>query len=110
MKYPKDQFQLLKDCLKVLKPMLEVEKLHPMRVHQIIYNQFNEGQKHNRLLVANNRLYRRYTLLTDGYLRENDIEGSNPLFNFEATFEMYPNDTNDANIITAVNKALKELR
>lgn len=104
MKYNKEQFKILVKCLNILKKYIDIETINPNNLHFIIYQQFSDGQKHNRLIVNDGILKRKFTLL-DGELVEN--QGEN-IINFMYDFQLYPEGCNDSHIETAVKKAIKQ--
>ncbi len=102
MKYPKQQFEVLKDAIKVLAPLMNVKEANPYTLHYIIFQQFSEGQSHNWL----------YCCPVIGLQRAHKIKdstGCQKLITAKFNFELYPNDCNDDNIGTAMKAALKEL-
>lgn len=105
MKYPQQQFDVLVSAIKEFNKYVDVTSLNPFNLHQMVYNQFSEGQKHNRLLVQDGVLVRAFRLL-DGELIPN--EGT-PLINYSFGFELYPNNTNDSHIETAMKNAIKAI-
>jgi hypothetical protein len=106
MKYNKEQFEILVKCLNILKKYIDIETINPNNLHFIIYQQFSDGQKHNRLIVNDGILKRKFTLL-DGKLIEN--QGEN-IINFTYDFQLYPEGCNDNHIETAVKKAIKQFK
>ena len=101
MKYPIEQFNVLKEYLKKLSIYLDINSINPSLLHYIVFQQHSEGQRHNWLVSTVNGLKKVYQLDKD--------EEHLKLFDTDYNFEMYPNDTNDVNIETAVKKALKEI-
>jgi hypothetical protein len=103
MKYSKIQFEILVKCVEILNKYINVKQINPNTLHYIIYQQFNEGQKHNRLVVNSaNELIKKYVLDNNLLLEK---EGK-PVFDFDFDFELYPSGCNDNNIETAVKKAI----
>jgi hypothetical protein len=104
MKYSENQFRILVKCIKILNQYVNVKNINPNALHFKIYQQFSEGQKHNQLVInSNNEIVRKYVLDNNILLEK---EGKK-LFDFDFDFELYPNNCNDKNIETAVNKAIK---
>lgn len=106
MKYNLEQFEVLVKCLNVFKKYIDIESMNPNNLHFIIYQQFSEGQTHNKLVVSEGTLKRKFTLI-EGNLIEN--EGEN-VINFNYDFELYPLGCNDNHIETAVKKAIKQTK
>lgn len=104
MKYPQQQFQLLKDGLQILSTHFEIAHIHPCQLHYMLYQQACEGQKHNALFINSEGSILR------GYVAESK-EGFSPLINFlnDNNFPLYPTGCNDSHIETAVKAALKTL-
>jgi len=105
MKYPRNQFEILVKALRVLKQYINIEALNLHSLHFLVYQQFSEGQKHNRLVVDGGILKRKFSLV-DGELVENP---GKDVLNFEYDFKNYPEGCNDNHIETAMKKALKSL-
>lgn len=104
MKYPQDQFETLVKCLTIFAKYADLNAMHPMNLHQLIYNQFADGQSHNRIIVDNGIAKRKFKLI-DGELVE---QAGSDLFDFTCSFELYPNNTTDSNIEVAVKRAIKQ--
>ncbi|MAX51529.1 MAG: hypothetical protein CMH22_06075 [Methylophaga sp.] len=105
MKYPIKQFNVLVEVLKNLNNFISLKDLNPNNLHFLVFQQFSDGQKHNRLITNNGKLYKKYSLVNGDLVRNEGKDFEVPEFNFE----LYPNNTNDSNIETAINKALKQL-
>jgi hypothetical protein len=89
MKYPQEQFEKLVAALKTIKekrPDIIFENLHVSTVHYFVYK--------NLRFPSNNP---NVAFMRDG----------SRLLEIDETFELYPNDTNDDHVATAVRKALK---
>lgn len=91
MKYPQEQFEKLVTALKTIKAKRPditdaFENLHVSTVHYFVYK--------NLRFPSNNP---NVTFMPDG----------SRLLEIDETFELYPNDTNDDTVSTAVRKALK---
>ena len=105
MKYNILQYNNLVECLTILSKFFDLNTLAPINLHFLVYQQYNEGQKHNRLIVNNGKLTRKFSLIGD-QLKENEGENLNfPLFDFQ----LYPEGCNDTHVETAVKKAIKQV-
>lgn len=102
MKYPNDQYQIVIKSLKILAKHLDIKSVYSSHLHYVIYQQFAQGQEHNSFYIHENKVIRK------GFLSTTQLLNATKLIDFEATFELYPNDTNDNHIETAMKKALKE--
>lgn len=104
MKYPQQQFSKLVEILKELnKYITNLKDINFSHLHYIAYQQVSLGQQHNR-----------FVLLNDGTIITQHIAVSlnkeyKPLFETDDTFELYPNNTNDNHIETAIKRVLKEI-
>jgi hypothetical protein len=107
MKYPKDQYEVLVECLKVFHVhMVDIKELNPNTLHYMVYQQFSEGQKHNWLYCVPGGILKRQHQLT-----EEEAKTSVKFLDFpiEKPFELYPEGCNDNHIPTAVKKAISEV-
>ena len=104
MKYPPQQFELLKQGLTVLSSHFEIANIHPCQLQYLLYQQASEGQKHNSLFINNEGN------IVKGFIAETK-EGFNPLISFlnEDNFPLYPEGCNDNHVETAVKNALKSI-
>lgn len=103
MKYPENQFNKLVSTLKVLNKHIEnLKEVNVHTLHFLVYQQYCTGQKHNQFVLTEHGITRRHSAEV---LKLNYTE----LFNSDDSFELYPNNTNDNNIETAMKKALKEI-
>ena len=97
MKYPQAQFNVLAEVLTELSKHFEIKNIHASNLHFIVYQQLDEGQKQNKLVIC------------DGFIkRAHQCEGLQvePLIKTNYNFELYPQGCNDNHVITAVNKVL----
>ena len=103
MKYPQQQFELLKQGLQVLSTHFEISHIHPCQLHYMLYQQASEGQKHNALFINGESILRGHVI--------QDKEGFTPLISFlnESNFPLYPYGCNDNHVETAVKSALKAI-
>jgi len=103
MKYPQQQFELLKKGLQLLSTHFEISEIHPCQLQYMLYQQASEGQKHNALFINGDSILK-------GHVAQGK-EGYTPLINFlnDTNFPLYPEGCNDTHICTAVNNALKQL-
>lgn len=108
MKYPQEQFEVLVKALKKFNEYLDLSKINEHALHFEIFQQFSEGHKHNRLRVSTDER-KDYTLYREGRLNQSGLFTTVPLIDFKADFELYPNNTIDDNIATAMRKAIKEV-
>lgn len=109
MKYPQNQFEILVKALRVLKQYIDVDTLNLHSLHFLVYQQFSEGQIHNYLVLNNSNIERNFIPNTEGGIEYKTNKGAVKVIDFEFNFELYPNDTNDNHIETAMKKALKSL-
>lgn len=93
MKYPKQQFRLLVECLVLLKPYVSFEHVSNSQLHYIIATQFNVHNKHNWLYDVNGKAVK-------------DSKGRK-IIDIEEKFDLYPDGCDDTHIETAMKKALK---
>jgi len=105
MKYDAKQFETLVKCLNILNNYIDLQAMSETNLHYLVFKQFSNGQEHNRLIVVDGILKRKYNLVGDQLVK---VEGE-PVFNFSAEFELYPSGCNDTQIVTAVNKAIKQV-
>lgn len=106
MKYPINQFEKLKEVLNVFKNYFDLSTIHTSRLHYLVYQQLCDGQPHNKLLIDSSGKLVRATYLDGDKLIWRD---GKRLIENDFTFELYPNNTNDSNIETAIKKAIKEI-
>jgi N-acetyl-anhydromuramyl-L-alanine amidase AmpD len=102
MKYPKKQFEVLKECLKQLSAIYDIKGSN-VTMHYICYQQISDGQQHNHLYCYGSQLKRYYSLNEEQktkFVKFIDI-------NFD--FKLYPDGCNDSHIETAMKRAIKEL-
>lgn len=101
MKYPIEQFNKLVRILEELNKYIDnLQKVNYSHLHFLCYQQVNQGQTHNRFVLVDGDLYRQHTAEKMGL-------GYTTLFATDDKFELYPNDTNDNYIETAMKRALK---
>lgn len=100
MKYPKEQFEKLKNALRVLAQYLDITSIHPAQLHYIAYQQQSSGQRHNALVMVDGTVMRAHSIGNDDTHR---------ILPIDDTFELYPDGCNDDHVITAVKRAIKEL-
>lgn len=106
MKYPQNQFELLKQAMAALSKHVDLNSVHPCMLHGIVYEQYAEsGQNHNKFLIDGNGKLIRSATLVGGELVWN--EGKR-LIKSNSSFELYPDGCNDTHIETAVKRAIKE--
>jgi len=103
MKYPVNQFEVLVKVLTIFHKYFDLDSVGVLRLHSMVYNEFSEGQKHNRLVISEGILKRKFSLV-DGELVENPGEN---ILNFDYDFKSYPDGCNDSHIETAIKKAIK---
>lgn len=104
MKYPEQQFKKLVATLQTLSEHVEnLKEVNPHALHFLCYQQYNSGQRHNSFVVLENNT------ITRQHAAEAFKQDYKYLFQEDNSFELYPNNTNDSNIETAVKKALKLL-
>lgn len=104
MKYPAEQFELLKKSLNILSTHFEFKHIHPCQVHYMIYQNASAGQKHNALYIND------LGQIVRGYIAEK-IQGYKPVIDFlnDDNFLLYPEGCNDTHIETAVKAAIKQI-
>ena len=104
MKYPREQFEVLKECIKQLSPVYNVNAANLHTLHYICYQQIQkDGQDHNHLYVYGTEMKRFYSL---------NEEQKNVFVKFitiDYDFKLYPEGCNDSHIETAMKLAFKEL-
>ena len=100
MKYPKEQFNKLVNSLSTLRSFCNLKDINPARLHYIVYQQHSSGQRHNALVMTQGTVTRAHSIGDDYTHRILPIDDS---------FELYPDGCDDRHIITAINKAIKEL-
>jgi len=101
MKYPTKQFEVLVSGLRQLAEVVNVQSIHPVQLHYIVYQQGSEGQTHN-------WLYRKGTEVRRAHSIE-DLSGWQKVANVPSSFQLYPDGCNDSHIETAVKRAIKSL-
>lgn len=107
MKYPKEQYDVLVECLKVFHVhKIDVRDVSPNSLHYMVFQQFSDGQKHNWLYCVPGGVLKREHQLTEEE-RKTSVKFLN--FTLEKPFELYPEGCDDTHIPTAVKKAIKEL-
>ena len=103
MKYPQQQFELLKQGLQVLSTHFEIANIHPCQLQYTLYQQASARQTHNSLFINNaGNIAKGYTAKDADYTA---------LINFlnEDNFPLYPDGCNDNHVETAVKLALKAI-
>ena len=108
MKYPKNQFELLKRALFIFNSLFEnLKEINPSQLQYLVYQQGSEGQSHNHFFVNGNtgQVLRAHIIAGLG------LEGFTKLIDFvnEENFPLYPEGCNDTHIETAVKKALTQI-
>jgi hypothetical protein len=104
MKYPKEQFEVLKDCIKQFAPIYNVKASNLYTLHYMCYQQLaKEGQEHNHLYVYGSEMKRFGNLNNDQ--KNNFVK----LINIDYDFKLYPDGCNDDHILTAMKSAMKDL-
>ena len=107
MKYPSEQFELLKKGLSILSNVYEnIKDVHPCQLQYLLYQQASEGQRHNALYINEaGHIVKGYFASAFG------MENYKLLIDFltEDNFPLYPNGCNDTHVETAVKSALKSL-
>lgn len=104
MKCPKEQFNLLVECLSVMAKYMPVQELNPHQLHYRIAMQFSESHAHNHLFIVNGGVKIAHSL--------NDCDKGTAvkLINkLDKKFDLYPEGCNDSHIETAVKQAIKNL-
>lgn len=108
MKYPQQQFELLKKGLSVLDKVYDnIENVNPSQLQYLLYQQASEGQRHNALFVNEDGK------IVKGYIAKDlGLEGFKLLIDFlnEDNFPLYPAGCNDNHVETAVKAALKAIK
>ena len=85
MKYPKKQYEVLKKALIEFNKYVDIKNMNYYDLHFKVFQQFSEGQKHNILIVNNNIIKRKFTLINNELVKN---EGKN-LINFDYDFLLY---------------------
>jgi len=106
MKYPAQQFELLKKGLSILNNVYEnLQDVHPCQLQYLLHQQASKGQEHNALFVNKE----------GGIIRGHIATALNievvKLIDFlnEDNFPLYPAGCNDTHVETAVKAALKTI-
>lgn len=104
MKYPSNQFELLKKSLSILSVHFDFSNIHPCQIHYMVYQNASEGQEHNALYIND------FGQIVRGYAAKKNI-GFRKLISFlnDSNFLLYPEGCNDMHIETAVKNAIKQL-
>lgn len=108
MKYPKSQFEILKNSLVVLSKVFEnINEVTPCQLQYLVYQQGSEGQTHNWLFINENGEVNRGHIISGLNLPGHYTK----LLDFvnEDNFPLYPAGCNDSHVETAVKKALSEI-
>lgn len=104
MKYPVNQFNKLVTILKKLSNHFDIENVNFSHLHFVAYQQVSEGQSHNAFVLLNdNTIMKQFQANNEGF------QVFKRLCEIDDTFELYPNNTNDNHIETAIKKALKQI-
>jgi len=103
MKYPIEQQKVFEHFCKQLHVHIDIKTINAHALHFICFQQFNDGQKHNRLYCTVNGL-KKESNLTE--IEKNDCQR---LFGGDYDFLLYPYGCNDNHIETMVKKTLKNL-
>lgn len=101
MKYPIEQYEKLLKVLTHLKKVIDLQSVNPSALHYIAFQQLSAGQNHNWLYKKDGEVKRAHQIP--------DLSGWQKVVPERFDFELYPNDCTDANIETAVKKAVKQL-
>lgn len=102
MKYESKQFNVLLNVLKELNNDFNLKEINPNALHFTVYQQLNEGQKHNKLFIFNNKVVRGNQLTA-----EEKTNAKSYIKTVCNDFLLYPEGCNDNHIETAVKKAIK---
>lgn len=104
MKYPAQQFEILKDALAILTPLYDIKDSNPHTLHYIVYQQLcKEGQGHNHYYIHGN------TVKRQGQLSEDEKKIYIKFMDIDFDFVLYPNGCTDDHISTAMKTAIKQL-
>lgn len=105
MKYPKSQFDKLVLILKQLNNhFTNIKDINYSHLHFLAYQQVNSGQSHNSFVLTEcGQIVKNHT--AKGF----NFKVKNRLVSIDDAFELYPNDTNDLHIKTAIKNALKQI-
>lgn len=102
MKYPKQQFEILKGAMKTLAPLIDLKTVNKHSLHFIIFEQFSKGHEHNWLYcIPGGTLAKGHQI--------SDLTGCRKLIETDFDFQLYPEGTNDSHIETAMKQAYKDL-
>lgn len=106
MKYPQQQFELLKKSLTILSKHFEnIEAIHPCQLQYLVYQQASAGQEHNALFFTEQgNIIKGYIATGLGLKVVKLIDFLN-----ENNFPLYPEGCNDSHVETAVKAALKAI-
>lgn len=105
MKYPIEQYNKLKESLLILIKELGIGVLdiNIHTLHYTIYRQFAQGQRHNSFVkMKDGKIYTCHQV--------DNSEEFKHLFELDNSFKLYPNNTNDKHIGTAMSKVIKEIK
>lgn len=103
MKYPKQQFEVLKQVLTILGKHFDLTAAHESNLHFTVYAQFSEGLTHNTFYIDwYNNIARLHQI-------KDNLSGWSKLINIDFPFELYPEGCHDSHIETAVKAALKQI-
>lgn len=103
MKYPAEQFEILKETVKALSEVFDnLKEVHPSRVYSLVINQHLEGQLHNSIVITEEGKYTRRYIAEDLKLKFTPLIERKP-------FVVYPEGCQDSHVQTAVKKALKSI-
>ena len=102
LKYPYSNYLQLVEVLSQLSRFFELDKIHPNQLHYLAYQQTNkDSQSHNMIYLTGVGLKRRHSIEC--------IKGLNPIVNVNFQLELYPNNCTDANVETAIKKAVSQV-
>ena len=102
MKYPAQQFEHLVNALKELSNYFDLNSIHPCSLHFLVYQQGSERQEHNWLMIDSQT----QNIQKNFLVKHKGLTTYKKLITVPNTFELYPNNTNDNQIQTAIKKAL----
>jgi hypothetical protein len=103
MNYPKEQFEVLKECIQKLSTVMDVKGIGLSNLHYRCYQQFDSCQYHNHLY------YNGEILTLNYYLNEGQKVNYVKFINSEFDFKLYPEGCNDTHVETAMKLVFKQL-
>jgi hypothetical protein len=104
MKYPKEQFEVLKECIQKLSAVMDLKGTNLSNLHYRCYQQFDSCQYHHHFYYNGEML-----TLNCHLSGEQKVNYVKFIDSDKFDFKMYPDGCNDTHVETAMKLVFKQL-